>query len=1691
MGCTTVDSATVTISPLPTTANAGVDASVCGLTYTLAGNTPTVGTGTWTLVTGPGTVNFSNINDPVATATASINGIYTLRWTIATGAPCPNSSQDDVVVNFAGTPSVADAGLDKTACVSPARATMTAAVPTVGTGVWTQVAGPVTANIISPSAPNTIITGLNTLGTYTFRWTVSNNPCPSTFDEVNVVVNGNPASFTITGGGTFCPTGTTLAGPVDPNYTYQWGKSYLTTPFAGVGTAQTLAVTSSGIYELVVTNQFGCATSATTVVNAADYVFTGSLTGTDAQQTGRLNRFASISTCAAPKACPGIFTTAGSRAYDSYTITNPRPVPVCAVIGLNSGCGTAIFSAAYTGSYDPNAQCTNYLADPGSSPSTSIFYEATIPANGTIVVVVHEVNPGQGCANYSLTVDVPRDASPIIATPPTVTCASTTTLTAPVANSYSWNPGGATTRSIVTPPLFVDTKFYATMGYGNVGCNRLDSITVVVTSLPPTIICPANITQPNTTGQCGRVITYSTTVGGLPIPTETYTFAGATTGSGAGNGSGSFFNVGTTTVTVTATNACGSVNCSFTVTINDTQAPTVTVGTIGSCYPTVAAAQAAALAATSATDNCPGVLTEAASTVGTCSAVITVTTTDAAGNSTDVTYNTRIDNTAPTVTVGTIASCYPTVAAAEAAALAATSATDNCPGALTEVASTVGTCSAVITVTTTDGCGNATAVTYNTRIDNTAPTVTVGTIASCYPTVAAAEAAALAATSATDNCPGALTEVASTVGTCSAVITVTTTDGCGNATAVTYNTRIDNIPPVITCPAAITVCSAAGVPAANISLVTATDNCTGAITIIHVSDISTHSTTVPYIITRTYRATDGCGNFAECTQLITVNPIPNAVATPSSQTICSANPITTIILTGNVPGTVYNWSRNNSATVTGIAASGTGDIAGTLTNTTFAPVTVTFTITPTFTNAGTTCTGTSITATVLVNPTPNAIATPASQTICSGNTITPIVLTSNVTGTTFAWTRDNTATVTGIAASGSGNISGALTNTTPLPVTITFTITPTSPQGCVGPTTTATVIVNPRPVMTATPAAQTICNGVTITPIVFASTTPGTTYTWTRDNSSGTTAPGGIQANGSGPSITGFMINTTNAPILVTFTITPTAAGCVGTPVTATVLIQPTTTAIATPATQINCSGSPITTISLTSPVVGTVYNWTRDNVALATGIAATGTGNISGTLTTTSATPVVVTFTITPSINGCTGPAIIAIDTVKPTPTVTQPANQTLCNGAVTTAINFTGTVAGTVFNWTNNTPSIGLAASGTGNIAAFTAVNNTSAPITATITVTPAAAGCTGVARTFTITVNPTANVNSVANQTLCTGATTTAINFTGTVTGTTFSWTNNTPSIGLAASGTGNIPAFTAINTTPNAVTATITVTPNTASGCVGTPTTFTITVNGNSVAPTGATSSVTTNCGPTITTLSVQGGALGTGATWKWYTGSCGGTLIGTGATLSNVAVNTTTTYYVRAEGTCNTTVCASVTVTVNTQPIIGIAAAPTLSLTPLTSTTITASITPSIGTNTIEWYKNGVLVTGATANQLLVNVDQLGSYTARVTTAQGCTALSNAVVINAAKLDNVFVYPNPNNGQFKIRYYSGATNFGFLRSVIIYDSKGAKIYSKAIPITAPYSTMDIDIRNYPKGIYMVVIGDDRGNQIVQAKVEVLH
>jgi hypothetical protein len=95
------------------------------------------------------------------------------------------------------------------------------------------------------------------------------------------------------------------------------------------------------------------------------------------------------------------------------------------------------------------------------------------------------------------------------------------------------------------------------------------------------------------------------------------------------------------------------------------------------------------------------------------------------------------------------------------------------------------------------------------------------------------------------------------------------------------------------------------------------------------------------------------------------------------------------------------------------------------------------------------------------------------------------------------------------------------------------------------------------------------------------------------------------------------------------------------------------------------------------------------------------------------------------------------------------------------------------------------------------------------------------------------------------------------------------------------------------------------------------TLAVSVSSLSTAPTGINITNNNTCAGTLKTLTVNGGSLGNNGVWQWFTGSCGGTSAGTGSSISlNPAVGTSTVYYVRASGTCNTTACASNTVTVS-------------------------------------------------------------------------------------------------------------------------------------------------------------------------------
>jgi hypothetical protein len=146
------------------------------------------------------------------------------------------------------------------------------------------------------------------------------------------------------------------------------------------------------------------------------------------------------------------------------------------------------------------------------------------------------------------------------------------------------------------------------------------------------------------------------------------------------------------------------------------------------------------------------------------------------------------------------------------------------------------------------------------------------------------------------------------------------------------------------------------------------------------------------------------------------------------------------------------------------------------------------------------------------------------------------------------------------------------------------------------------------------------------------------------------------------------------------------------------------------------CEGA---ALNLGTTTTGVAYSWSGPN-------GFTSTDQNPSIPSATLAAAGTYSLGIVDNSTLCTNQATTAV-VVNPIPTVDPVSGQTLCNMDMTTAISFTGT--GTAYDWTNSDPSIGLAAAGTGNIAAFTATNAMAWPLTSTVTVTPTANGCTGV--------------------------------------------------------------------------------------------------------------------------------------------------------------------------------------------------------------------------------------------------------------------------------------------------------------------------------------------------------------------------
>ena len=445
---------------------------------------------------------------------------------------------------------------------------------------------------------------------------------------------------------------------------------------------------------------------------------------------------------------------------------------------------------------------------------------------------------------------------------------------------------------------------------------------------------------------------------------------------------------------------------------------------------------------------------------------------------------------------------------------------------------------------------------------------------------------------------------------------------------------------------------------------------------------------------------------------VVVNALPSATISTNNGPVCSGN-TASFTLTGTAGSTVtYDINGGTQATTTLTGGTATVTISNSSANQTLNLVSVT---------DGTCSQNLSGSSTVVVNPLPSATISANNGPICSGTTAS-FTLTGTA-GATVTYTINNGANAT-VILNGSGAGTVSVSNAT---ADQTLSLVSVSGTGNCSQTLSgsSTVVINPLPQGSLT-ANGPFCGSGT-GQLTFTATSGTGPYTVVYSDGTNRTVNNVVSA-------TGFNVFTNPVTATKTYTLVSVtdantcARSTAFTGNAATITVNAIPAATATPAAQTICNGTAITTIALTSTVTGTTYAWTRDNTTNVTGIATPGTGSISGSLTNTvtgaNIPAETTTFSITPTANGCAGSPITATVTVNPTPDVAQPANQIVCNNGTVTGVTFTVTTANTTYNWTNSATSIGLAASGAGNVGSFTATNNTSSPVTATVTVTPSIA-------------------------------------------------------------------------------------------------------------------------------------------------------------------------------------------------------------------------------------------------------------------------------------------------------------------------------------------------------------------------------
>jgi len=737
--------------------------------------------------------------------------------------------------------------------------------------------------------------------------------------------------------------------------------------------------------------------------------------------------------------------------------------------------------------------------------------------------------------------------------------------------------------------------------------------------------------------------------------------------------------------------------------------------------------------------------------------------------------------------------------------------------------------------------------------------------------------------------------------------TVTVTDANGCTATATRTVTVYDKPTVSSDPETATICSG--------SSVTFTANVTGGTPSFSYSwapgGATSQSITVSPSSSTDYSVTvtDANGCTATDGSHVTVNASVSVSisSNPSSATICDGATATLTAVPSPSPGNGYTYLWSTGATSTAINVSPT------------PPNTYNYSVT--ITDVATGCTATA-SKTVTVNALPSASYITERDT--SGSTMDDAIICDldsawlTATGSggtspyTYAWSHS--------LGSGTGPKKVKPSANT------TYSVTVTDNKGCTA-APAKLITVNPKPSAginetdnSGTTADDSrICNGYGGTTLTG---TGGSTYTWSPNIGSG-----------AGP-------HTVAPASTTTYYLTVTDGNGCRDDDSETVTVD----ALPAPPTwnetyATACTGSNGVPYSVNG--AGGNYTWSLSNGCIqCTGCSGTGS---SVTLDFTGCPTGNYTISVTetnPSTN-CTSAALtqaVSVVTGSPPNISSPPSNSTICeNSSTTFTVSATGTSL--TYQWQVNTGS------GWSNITAAGSNPTYANWDQATLQVNNVAASNNGyqyrcrvsgtcppavTSSSATLTVNTEPAISAhPSDASRCAGS---SVTFSVTASGSsiTYQWQED-PNTGTFAN-ISNGGVYSGATTSSLSI-SDVTGKNNYKYRCVVTgicpsnPTSVnsasaTLTVNVSSTAPSGisvkvlyclSTDNATAN-GSRSTTITVNGGSLGTGASWKWYTGSCGGTLKGSGSSYTLGSSDPSTTYYVRAEGTCSNTSCASLSVT---------------------------------------------------------------------------------------------------------------------------------------------------------------------------------